>query len=686
MEENGELKEKCSGLETENVDLKERIKELEERIKELEEKLNQTIEDYEEKLARSPKTQRLQQLDFSPRLKELGGNSIPNNPSLFKFEATPQQKEPLIKSSRKGTETKFFPSQAHSEVKKEESSPKNMAKSIASPQNMRKETTTSKKSIDATQSRRSDATPTAKNQATGFESAREGQQTARNSMKTRENAEFVIGKESIADNKHDNDALQEEAPLNTLDAIENGIELDENEIEHRNPSPTHQIKSYSDLQVIGGDSTRLPADENLNSHRTANNTDMKLDRSVTFDWLKEKAVNPFVKIDRFLREADLNADHLHKYLDSKSLHNSHADHTPKSNLSYNFSNRKEFIKPELQMTPTPGEERKFLPKHPTFSSATKDVIHTREYNLLGQKNAITGGVLPKAPSLQTFSATNQSFTNSTTNLLNETSAEYTRKEPVNPKFRAHKMIGRIVDRNNTTTNSNASVSTSRGPFKMNKEEHSSFLRQQRQINSPVHYLMGDSSENVSGSINDTLSQTLRTKMQQTLSSKSLVQQITSDNEQPGSNNTLESYLDAEYSLRETHTDKNRKTQQWEQQRELAKIKEEKELEEVYRGLQQKVVFVPRLKKIFSKFVQKNNPGITDQDIENGNFEVEFNAFKEYMANFKETHKRCGDDCPHLRRFYEKVGYLNTRYRKRETFNISVTEIDKLPRIVRKIYV
>jgi len=29
-----------------------------------------------------------------------------------------------------------------------------------------------------------------------------------------------------------------------------------------------------------------------------------------------------------------------------------------------------------------------------------------------------------------------------------------------------------------------------------------------------------------------------------------------------------------------------------------------------------------------------------------------------------VHQKCGDNCPHLRRFYEKLGYIQKKYKRR----------------------
>ena len=32
-------------------------------------------------------------------------------------------------------------------------------------------------------------------------------------------------------------------------------------------------------------------------------------------------------------------------------------------------------------------------------------------------------------------------------------------------------------------------------------------------------------------------------------------------------------------------------------------------------------------------------------------------FKDYLAKMRQVHQKCGDNCPHLRRFYEKLGFI-----------------------------
>ena len=115
------------------------------------------------------------------------------------------------------------------------------------------------------------------------------------------------------------------------------------------------------------------------------------------------------------------------------------------------------------------------------------------------------------------------------------------------------------------------------------------------------------------------------------------------------------------------------------QDELQKTKEEQEFEYIFGELQQKAVLNPRIKKIFKKTVMINNPRLTEQDAENGNFEVDFKSFKDYVKEFKVVHSHCGENCPHLKRFYENIGYMKAR-QKRPQMAVHVTDIERLPKI------
>ena len=119
--------------------------------------------------------------------------------------------------------------------------------------------------------------------------------------------------------------------------------------------------------------------------------------------------------------------------------------------------------------------------------------------------------------------------------------------------------------------------------------------------------------------------------------------------------------------------------------EQIKAREEKELEDVFNTLQEKALTAPRIKNLFKDCVRRKNPSINLQDLEEGKFEVDFEAFKEYMIIFKETHRKCGEDCPHLKRFYEKLGYASSRLKKRGYLSLPVTDIERLPKIIPKIH-
>lgn len=41
----------------------------------------------------------------------------------------------------------------------------------------------------------------------------------------------------------------------------------------------------------------------------------------------------------------------------------------------------------------------------------------------------------------------------------------------------------------------------------------------------------------------------------------------------------------------------------------------------------------------------------------GDQEITLEQFKEYMEKYKQVHSKCGENCPHLKRFYQKLGFI-----------------------------
>eukprot|EP01016_Furgasonia_blochmanni_P007213 TRINITY_DN12888_c0_g1_i4.p1 TRINITY_DN12888_c0_g1~~TRINITY_DN12888_c0_g1_i4.p1 ORF type:complete len:505 (+),score=68.01 TRINITY_DN12888_c0_g1_i4:70-1515(+) len=63
------------------------------------------------------------------------------------------------------------------------------------------------------------------------------------------------------------------------------------------------------------------------------------------------------------------------------------------------------------------------------------------------------------------------------------------------------------------------------------------------------------------------------------------------------------------------------------------------------------------------------------------------SLQEFKARFKkiqDDHRRCGPKCPHLNRFYDKIGWTHPRNRK-TVFEVHKTIINKLPRIYKSIH-
>eukprot|EP01017_Pseudomicrothorax_dubius_P009637 TRINITY_DN13311_c0_g1_i2.p1 TRINITY_DN13311_c0_g1~~TRINITY_DN13311_c0_g1_i2.p1 ORF type:complete len:272 (-),score=34.23 TRINITY_DN13311_c0_g1_i2:136-951(-) len=72
-------------------------------------------------------------------------------------------------------------------------------------------------------------------------------------------------------------------------------------------------------------------------------------------------------------------------------------------------------------------------------------------------------------------------------------------------------------------------------------------------------------------------------------------------------------------------------------------------------------------------------GTTGPD--SGNGAVTYEEFEKYFNKFVEIHNKCGKVCPHLRRFYERIGY-NPAYAQRKLYELRKTVLDKLPKIQR----
>ncbi|KRX10902.1 hypothetical protein PPERSA_12026 [Pseudocohnilembus persalinus] len=49
---------------------------------------------------------------------------------------------------------------------------------------------------------------------------------------------------------------------------------------------------------------------------------------------------------------------------------------------------------------------------------------------------------------------------------------------------------------------------------------------------------------------------------------------------------------------------------------------------------------------------------------NGDQEIDLNMFKEYVNKLKQVHGKCGENCPHLKRWYARLGFTLQKYKRR----------------------
>ncbi|EGR34048.1 phage head-tail family protein, putative [Ichthyophthirius multifiliis] len=75
--------------------------------------------------------------------------------------------------------------------------------------------------------------------------------------------------------------------------------------------------------------------------------------------------------------------------------------------------------------------------------------------------------------------------------------------------------------------------------------------------------------------------------------------------------------------------------------------------------------------------------IRNQIRKNGDQDVNFEDFKQYFEKYKYIHSKCGENCPHLKRFYARLGLIQAKYKRKilkmKDATISVYDKnDKLP--------
>ena len=110
--------------------------------------------------------------------------------------------------------------------------------------------------------------------------------------------------------------------------------------------------------------------------------------------------------------------------------------------------------------------------------------------------------------------------------------------------------------------------------------------------------------------------------------------------------------------------------------------QEREMRKIYNAVAERINNQPELKKIF-KQVARTKHKDDDDKFDEKNFKVDYDIFQEYYNQLVLSHKKCGEDCPHLKRFYQKIGYFPS-YVSRPYLHLKQTDVEKLPRIHKKM--
>jgi len=105
----------------------------------------------------------------------------------------------------------------------------------------------------------------------------------------------------------------------------------------------------------------------------------------------------------------------------------------------------------------------------------------------------------------------------------------------------------------------------------------------------------------------------------------------------------------------------------------------------------------RFLRIFRIYFAKDTPANANIDLnaENPQFMLNYDDFRDYYTQLIKLHERCGDECIHLKRFYNKMG-VHKRYQGKKYLVLNKTNITKLPaskprrknsleRLVRRYY-
>ena len=119
--------------------------------------------------------------------------------------------------------------------------------------------------------------------------------------------------------------------------------------------------------------------------------------------------------------------------------------------------------------------------------------------------------------------------------------------------------------------------------------------------------------------------------------------------------------------------------------------DEEMIREMYRALERKVEINPSIKNLFKKYIARKHLEHSPERVQamdnNTEFPIEYEDFSGYVKSFSKIHKKCGNNnCIHLKRFFEKIGFQQLNpYGNRLAINLPTTHIDKLPKIHKRNY-
>ncbi len=111
---------------------------------------------------------------------------------------------------------------------------------------------------------------------------------------------------------------------------------------------------------------------------------------------------------------------------------------------------------------------------------------------------------------------------------------------------------------------------------------------------------------------------------------------------------------------------------------ITKNKEEIQLRRVYRSVLKQAQGDPELLKFLQKVHEQNAPTDDESIGTLTTLQIDFEKFKKFYQKFTNEHRKCGHDCIHLQRFYERIGFdifWNKRRRldlKKQVINPEIT--------------